>query len=819
MGMSGNLQTVPLVDLLQWITADSRTGALILQHEGEKRVYFRRGRVVSFYSSDERDRFGQFLVHTGSITPIVLAKVLEAEQREKKALGAALVDRGELTEDEVKHKLRLHALELCTAIFLWKEGHFEFVNEDIPEGKFVAFAISVDEILLEAHRRIDEWTRIRNVFPVQGMVPKLDPEIALKALTELDPNSIEYMLIEHIDGRRTIHDLYMGVPASEFVLYEALYRLFSQGIITVADKPAVKDITDEFILPEREEEPEVEAEPAIAPVLEVAPAPTPSAAVRTRAEAPAAAIEPEVARRPEPRPPPAPPPTGDVLERGFPPPNPTRITAAQLEEEVVEPEVPAPVVARPAQSPPPRKREPEPEKPRRKEEKRREEKRKQEPPRETSRPAPPPVEKRPEKKPEPRPAPKVEPPRPAPAPVAKAIPASGAEPKSKMGLVVGAVVVVVVVGVAAVFLMRGGGTGTSPTPTPESTTPTPEATTPVPPTTEPPTPRPTPSIATPSPAEKAQELAKQAEAALKAKKAADAEASANEALKLDPGNTLASQILAKIETDRASSKVDQLIAQARGEERAGNLDAAERLYKEAQAADPASTKVEPLLKALAVRREKDKTLVPLLDSVDRYVKAKDADNAVKEIAKAEAVDKNDPRVVKARQAVTQLSDAANAAKAQGFLDEAKKAIDAGNADAAEKAIDSARALDKSNPQIASLADRVKALRSTPPPAASKVTVGSADPTGSGFAPIKFVSKPLPEMPKGASAKGVVMLSVLVAVDGSVKDVKLLKQASPESGYNEAAKNAARQWKFSPPVKEGGGAPEESWWSVVVKFEP
>ena len=344
MGMSGNIQTVPLVDLLQWITSDNRTGVLILQREGhERKVYFKKGRVISFSSSDERDRFGQFLVHAGVLTPITLAKVLDEQSKTKRPLGRAVVDLGIMSEDDVRAKLRSHATELCTALFLWKEGSFEFVSEEVQvdEADFVGFAISVDEILLEAHRRIDEWSRIKKVFPQEDMVPRLNPEKALTALSELDGNSIDYMLLEHIDGRRSISDLYSGIPASEFVLYEALYRLHSDLIISVSDKPVVKDITGEFIAPGEAPVVDNTEELALGDVGGVAEEDV---------------VEEEIAPEPEPEPeppPPPPPPKPEPPKAEAPKPAPPKPSKPEPKPEPPKPKPEPPRTEAPKVQPPP----------------------------------------------------------------------------------------------------------------------------------------------------------------------------------------------------------------------------------------------------------------------------------------------------------------------------------------------------------------------------------------------------------------------------------------------------------------------------------
>ena len=49
MGLSGNLQTMLPGDLLQWLSLGQKTGTLVITNKRvEKKIFFRRGRVISW---------------------------------------------------------------------------------------------------------------------------------------------------------------------------------------------------------------------------------------------------------------------------------------------------------------------------------------------------------------------------------------------------------------------------------------------------------------------------------------------------------------------------------------------------------------------------------------------------------------------------------------------------------------------------------------------------------------------------------------------------------------------------------------------------
>lgn len=81
------------------------------------------------------------------------------------------------------------------------------------------------------------------------------------------------------------------------------------------------------------------------------------------------------------------------------------------------------------------------------------------------------------------------------------------------------------------------------------------------------------------------------------------------------------------------------------------------------------------------------------------------------------------------------------------------------------------------------------------------------------------STPAPAYPAQALAArqgGFVRLHLLVAVDGSVKEVRIA-QSNPIGVFDAVSIEAAKKWKLQPLMKDG--KPVESWMQVPITFEP
>lgn len=91
--------------------------------------------------------------------------------------------------------------------------------------------------------------------------------------------------------------------------------------------------------------------------------------------------------------------------------------------------------------------------------------------------------------------------------------------------------------------------------------------------------------------------------------------------------------------------------------------------------------------------------------------------------------------------------------------------------------------------------------------------------GSGVMPPRLIHKVPPHYPEAARAAGIqgaVELEIIVKADGSVGNIKVLRVPRKEMGFEEAAINAVRQWKFLPGAYMG--TPVEVIAEVAVNFK-
>lgn len=237
MGVSGNLKTMLPGDLLQWLSLGQKTGTLVVSNKAvEKKIFFQSGRVISSASNDPREYLGQFLMSHGYLTEPELTKAMEVQRQSGMLLGKILVMIDVISEEELVRLMRLKAEEEIYDIFLWTEGDFQFLDDELPKQELIPLKVDVTGIIMEGTRRVDEWMRIREVIPNEIVVPVLEKPIP----EDVDLEEVQEPVVRAIDGKRSIADIVLESRSSAFRVSETLCALAREGYVRFVDPTAQK---------------------------------------------------------------------------------------------------------------------------------------------------------------------------------------------------------------------------------------------------------------------------------------------------------------------------------------------------------------------------------------------------------------------------------------------------------------------------------------------------------------------------------------------------------------------------------------------------
>ena len=233
MSLRGDLRTMALPDVLQWIASGRKTGTLHVERRSvQKRIIVREGNILSSWSNDPRESLGQFLIRLRLVTEGQLFRALLTEEETGRLLGSILVGDGVLSEEDLKRALKAKAEETVYDLFLWPAGQFEFREGEFPDNILITFESLVTPVILEGIRRVDEWQRIRAVFP--GM------ETTFKVTGPGPPAAepVEGQVLALAAAGKSLAEMSLELRRSDFETASLAFDLHTRGLLAVGEARA-----------------------------------------------------------------------------------------------------------------------------------------------------------------------------------------------------------------------------------------------------------------------------------------------------------------------------------------------------------------------------------------------------------------------------------------------------------------------------------------------------------------------------------------------------------------------------------------------------
>jgi hypothetical protein len=177
MGLDGNLEDFPLADVLQLINMGSRTGLLVItKTDSSAHIWFERGQAVH-------------------------AEV------------------GDLDGEKAVYET-----------FNWREGRFTFETDAKTDLKTIE--LDCQNLIMEAVRRLDEWTKLRKVIPSSGFVVAFAAGPGDKA-GNITLQAHEWKVLSLVNGELTVSTLAEKTGFSELKTTQIIHSLIDSGLLEV----------------------------------------------------------------------------------------------------------------------------------------------------------------------------------------------------------------------------------------------------------------------------------------------------------------------------------------------------------------------------------------------------------------------------------------------------------------------------------------------------------------------------------------------------------------------------------------------------------
>ncbi|MCP3977935.1 MAG: DUF4388 domain-containing protein [bacterium] len=230
--LNGSFKTIPLPDLMQWVGGARKTGTLQVERNRiTKLILFEDGQVVGCSSDDPPERLGQFLINRGKITEDQLREALDLQEISGKHLGTILVDMETISAEDLSSHLEAKAEEIIYSLFEWDEAAFRFIEGQSDPANVFPIRVGVQDVLLRGLKRFDEMSLIREVFPNNGVILRPTKRKPPDAVFE---NKMARRIYELVNDDRTVAEILLHAHGSEYAVLKFLYDLHEGRYVAIA---------------------------------------------------------------------------------------------------------------------------------------------------------------------------------------------------------------------------------------------------------------------------------------------------------------------------------------------------------------------------------------------------------------------------------------------------------------------------------------------------------------------------------------------------------------------------------------------------------
>ena len=230
MAIKGSLKEASLPDVVQLLFLGRRSGCLSLadrQRHGS--IYFQEGWITYASIVNRRDRLGDTLLASGAVSRAQIEQALALQAGAPgRRVGELLVSLGVLTPQDLRRHVRLQIEEAVYTLFAWDTGTFNFEAGVRPEGQDELERINPESLLLEAARRVDEWSLFEKKIPSFDLIFAV-----LTAQVEghhAELTEAQRRIVPLLDGQRDVREVIDASGLSEFETAQALYGLLTAGL-------------------------------------------------------------------------------------------------------------------------------------------------------------------------------------------------------------------------------------------------------------------------------------------------------------------------------------------------------------------------------------------------------------------------------------------------------------------------------------------------------------------------------------------------------------------------------------------------------------
>jgi hypothetical protein len=228
--LKGSLDGFMLPELFRLLSRTKKTGRLdVIRRAGRGHVYFRAGDIYFATSSVARAPLGRKLIALGLLTERQLMEALDLHAESGRRVGDVLVAMGAISSTQLEEALGSQIEDAIFDLMRWDRGEFSW-QPDVAVATEVNLDLTVEDLIMEASRRLDELELIQDQIPSPEAIMAMAPE-APKSGARITISPDEWGVLVLVDGHRTVAEVASISPIDDERAFKVLHGLARAGLI------------------------------------------------------------------------------------------------------------------------------------------------------------------------------------------------------------------------------------------------------------------------------------------------------------------------------------------------------------------------------------------------------------------------------------------------------------------------------------------------------------------------------------------------------------------------------------------------------------
>lgn len=231
--MQGKIADFGIPDIFQLVSSQAKSGSLAISGNDRVTIFlFSDGRIVDVQPDrrESRSLLGTMLRDAGYLTDSELKRFLASQETGGSRIGQLLVEQGKISKEVLARYLLLQIKECLFDVLTLREGEYRFDGFAVRPPQWGGEAVRPDVLMMEGMQFLDEYPRIRRIFPSGGF------RVTRKQGERVDPNAFseeERILWKALDFSEDSDRVFRKACLTGFEGIKGLAALFERGLIEV----------------------------------------------------------------------------------------------------------------------------------------------------------------------------------------------------------------------------------------------------------------------------------------------------------------------------------------------------------------------------------------------------------------------------------------------------------------------------------------------------------------------------------------------------------------------------------------------------------